>query len=238
MWQRPTRLHILAIAGLAVGALAAAPFLAKANVMRQAPIVVELFQSQGCSSCPPANAVANSLAARDDLIVLSYGVTYWDQLGWRDTFASAENTQRQYTYARGLHRDNVATPQMVINGAIDLVGNNASAVNNALARAAPVARLEADVNGVTLPADPRLAGADIWLVRFDPRERDVAINAGENEGRTLPHKNVVRELRLLGRATGAAARLSAPATHEAGLRTAYLVQAPNGGAILAAGLAS
>src|SRR5215475_12069949 len=81
-----------------------------------AMVVVELFESQGCSSCPPANANVNALSTRDDLLTLIYGVTYWDQLGWKDTFARHEFTRRQYDYARGLGNENVYTPQVVLNG--------------------------------------------------------------------------------------------------------------------------
>ncbi len=90
------------------------------------PTVVELFQSQGCSSCPPANANVMALSDRPDLLTLSFGVTYWDELGWKDTFASPKFTARQWDYARGLHHDNVGTPQVVVNGRADVVGQDRS----------------------------------------------------------------------------------------------------------------
>ncbi|RYG34103.1 MAG: DUF1223 domain-containing protein, partial [Burkholderiales bacterium] len=100
------------------------------------PVVVELFQSQGCSSCPPANENILALIDHPDLLVLSFGVTYWDRLGWKDTFASHENTQRQYAYANGgLKRRNVATPQVVINGYVDIVGNDRSELVRAIGEA-------------------------------------------------------------------------------------------------------
>src|ERR1700722_19208978 len=105
---------IVAAALLAAGSAAAAP----------SPTVVELYQSQGCSSCPPADANVNALADRPDLLVLSFGVTYWDNLGWKDTFADPAYTQRQWDYAHGMHHDEVATPQVVIDGRRDLVGND------------------------------------------------------------------------------------------------------------------
>ena len=99
------------------------------------PVVVELFQSQGRSSCPPANENILTLVDRRHL-VLSFGVTHWDRLGWKDTFASHENTQRQYAYANGgLKRRNVATPQVVINGYVDIVGNNRSELVRAISGA-------------------------------------------------------------------------------------------------------
>src|SRR5580693_943584 len=86
------------------------------------PVVVELFQSQGCSSCPPANANVMAIADRPDVLALSFGVTYWDSLGWKDTFASPKFTARQWDYAHGLGHSNVFTPQVVINGRRDGVG--------------------------------------------------------------------------------------------------------------------
>src|SRR5512147_411257 len=86
------------------------------------PTVIELFQSQGCSDCPPANANVMALADRPDLLTLSFGVTYWDQLGWKDTFASPVNTARQWDYAHAFHRSVVFTPEVVVNGRADTVG--------------------------------------------------------------------------------------------------------------------
>src|SRR5690349_1777040 len=107
----------MTLAATAGGALAepAAPSL----------VVVELFTSQGCSSCPPANANLAAIADRPDALALSFGVTYWDYIGWKDTFAKAEFTNRQYAYEHTLHRATAYTPQMVVNGAMDLIGNSA-----------------------------------------------------------------------------------------------------------------
>ncbi|MGL4541954.1 MAG: DUF1223 domain-containing protein [Polymorphobacter sp.] len=200
--------------------------------------VVELFQSQGCSSCPPANANVNALiAARADVLALSFGVTYWDQLGWKDGFATPANTQRQWDYAKGLGHANVWTPQVVVDGRSDLVGNDAAA----LARAVAAARLPAGAPSLELAAAsvavgsgtaPR-GGADVWLVRYDPRTVAVAVRAGENNGKTLPHRNIVRSLARLGSWDGAAARFALPAAAP-GLATAILVQGRGGGGIIAA----
>jgi hypothetical protein len=86
--------------------------------------VVEIFQSQGCSSCPPANANVMALSGRPDILTLSFGVTYWDHLGWKDTFAKPQYTERQWDYARAFHRDQVFTPEVVVNGRADVVGQN------------------------------------------------------------------------------------------------------------------
>src|SRR5271168_1897420 len=117
MTPLPTRVLVLAV--LASATLASTPAAA-------GPEVVELFQSQGCSSCPPANANLATIADRPDLIALSFGVTYWDELGWKDTFAQPKFTARQWDYAHGLHHPNVFTPQVVVDGRRDGVGANPS----------------------------------------------------------------------------------------------------------------
>lgn len=198
------------------------------------PTVIELFQSQGCSSCPPANANVMALADRPELLVLSFGVTYWDQLGWKDRFAKPEFTRRQYAYRDGLKHPNVWTPQTVINGRVDVTGVRAGELAQAVKAG------DRGAGGPVLSASPgRIdigAGtgpADVWLVRYDPRTVQVPIKAGENNGRTLPHRNVVRDLVRLGAWTGAAAGFPRPAA-VSGLAEAVLVQKPGGGPILAA----
>src|SRR5437879_4467497 len=220
--------------GLAATLLAlAAPALAQPAAPLQ---VVELFTSQGCSSCPPANAAVAQLSARPQILALSFGVTYWDQLGWKDTFAQKTFTDRQWDYAKGLRHDNVGTPQVMVNGRRDVVGQRVSEIEGAL-RSAPLAAggpavtLHAARVGIAGPA-PRRA-ADVWLVRYDPNTVQVPIRRGENGGKTLPHKNVVRELTRLGAWNGGQRSYAVPAG-PAGLKTAILVQAGPGGPILAA----
>src|SRR6202051_2647961 len=99
---------------------------------RQRPIVVELFTSQGCTDCPAADRLVTELAGRGDVIALSLPITYWDILGWKDTFATEANTQRQKSYARTMNRSGVYTPQMIIDGRIDVVGNQRDRVLTAL----------------------------------------------------------------------------------------------------------
>lgn len=198
------------------------------------PTVVELFQSQGCSSCPPANANLNAIADRADILALSFAVTYWDNLGWKDTFASKQFTDRQWDYAHGLGHDNVFTPQVVINGGRDTVGAKSSEFNAAIAAGgAPQGpAISATAQSVLIGAGE--GKADVWLVRYDPRVQQVPIKAGENNGRTLPHKNIVRELKRLGEWRGAAATYAVPPTTDPALKSAILVQKPEGGAIIAA----
>jgi hypothetical protein len=218
------------------GVLAVALFVAGGAAAAPNPVVVELYQSQGCSSCPPADANVNALADRPGLLVLSFGVTYWDNLGWKDTFADPAYTQRQWDYAHQWKRDQVATPEVVIDGRSDVVGVDARELGATIrAAGAPVgAMLSVGPHAVAIAAGHAPAGgADIWLVRYDPRTLNVAIRRGENGGKTLPHRNVVRVLTRIGRWTGPALNL-APPKPDPVLKTAILVQGSNGGPILAA----
>ena len=197
--------------------------------------VVELFTSQGCSSCPPANDNVAKISTRSDVIALSFGVTYWDQLGWKDTFASAAYTQRQYAYAKSLHHDGPFTPQVVVDGKEDVVGAKSGEID-ALVSRTQIVGPELNVTGGSVEVGAgRSSGApaDVWLVRYDPRTVQVPVRAGENTGRTLPHKNVVKSLTRLGGWSGAPEHFALPPAAP-GLSTAILVQKKDAGAILAA----
>ncbi|MFM2410568.1 MAG: hypothetical protein RL481_1396 [Pseudomonadota bacterium] len=199
------------------------------------PVVVELFQSQGCSSCPPANAALNAIADRKDVIALSFAVTYWDQLGWKDRFATPAFTQRQRDYDRGLRGGGVYTPQVVLNGSRAIVGNGKGELAKAISETAGVsAGPEISINEKSAIIGKGSGKATAWLVRFDPKVRDVAIKSGENGGRKLPHRNIVRQLVRLGDWKGKSVSFTLPAASEAGLRTAILLQSGTGGPILAA----
>jgi hypothetical protein len=226
------------LAGIAAMAWAELP----ANPHNQAigstsPVVVELFQSQGCSDCPPAQQNLNTLANRPDVLALSFGVTYWDYLGWKDSFASPQFTDRQRDYSVRNNGIGVATPQYWINGRKTVLGANPSAVSQAIAQGGPtggptiaITQGRAILSGGNAPT----GGADVWLVRYDPRTIQVAIRAGENDGRTIPHRDIVRSLIRIGHWAGGSQSLSIPAETIPGLRTAILVQAARGGPILAA----
>ena len=227
--------------GLAAIAVALLPALAAPTLSSAAdaahPTVVELFQSQGCSSCPPANANVIALSNRPDVLALSFQVTYWDQLGWKDTFDSPAYTARQWDYAHGLGHGDVWTPQVIVNGRDDVVGVRHGEIEGAIARAdrgdgGP--RVDIAGDKVTVAGAAPKAPATVWLVRYDPAIIQVAIQRGENGGRTLPHKNVVRQLVKLGDWDGSAHAFTLPAPDRAGLKTAVLVQEGRGGAILAA----
>lgn len=212
----------------------AAAHIATANAA--APVVVELFQSQGCSSCPPANANVNAIAAQPEVLALSFGVTYWDKLGWADSFAKPEYTARQWEYARAAGRPNVATPQVIVNGNRAIVGSNAAELKRELTAAgSPKGGPALTIEGSSVKVGAGHGPASlVWLVRYDPEENQVAIRAGENGGRTLPHRNIVRQLVRLGNWTGTEASFALPEPAEPGLRTAVLVQRGLGGPITAA----
>ena len=202
------------------------------------PVVVELYQSQGCSSCPPADANLTKIAGRPDVIALSFAVTYWDGGGWKDTFAKPEFTARQWSYAHSFHRSQVFTPEVVADGRRDGVGADPADFARLVGHPGPDAGAPSlaltegavAIGAAVKPATP----ADVWLARYDPRTQQVPIRAGENGGRTLPHTNIVRELIRVGAWNGAAETLRLPAATSPGLVTVVLVQAPGGGAILTA----
>jgi hypothetical protein len=200
--------------------------------------VVELFTSQGCNSCPPANANLVRLSERPDLLTLSFNVTYWDDLGWPDTFAKPEYTARQRDYQRGLGTDNVWTPQVVVDGRAHTVGRRMEQIEGLIGRhrpsTGPAVVFRGGGVGLAGGQNPA-APADVWLVRYEPRPIAVPVARGENAGVTLPHASVVRDLVKLGQWSGGEARgWRLPAPGRDGLLTAVLVQAPNGGPILAA----
>lgn len=201
------------------------------------PTVVELFQSQGCSSCPPANANFLKIVDRPDVLALSFQVTYWDQLGWRDTFGRPEFTARQWAYARAWRRGQVATPEVVVDGEVDGVGAGPGEIERLIARAGrkrPHPLLRLTPSQLAVASHGPEAPAVVWLVRYDPRTLEIPIQAGENEGKTLPHRNVVRELVRLGVWSGGTKTFALPRAGDGALKTAVLLQAGPGGEIFAA----
>ena len=181
----------------------------------QGPVVVELYTSQGCSSCPPADAYLKDLSTRDDVIALSFHVDYWDYIGWKDIFASPQATARQRAYAAFLGERSVYTPQMIINGVTHEVGSRRRAVDNVIARelSATSSRLDvrADVDGsgvltIGLPEKDYGGTATVWLIEYD-RTKETNISRGENSGRTLENANVVRRLRSVGFWSGQAKQI-------------------------------
>lgn len=168
------------------------------------PVVVELYTSQGCSSCPPADAYLHELARRDGVIALAMHVDYWDYIGWEDSFGSPEMTKRQRAYARAGNRRMVYTPQMIINGQEHVVGNRPKDVEELIGRhakaAAPV-ELVVTRNGDALQvtasaAKPLERPVVVQLVRFKPQQT-VDIKRGENAGKSLSYANIVTGITVL-----------------------------------------
>jgi hypothetical protein len=203
--------------------------------------VVELFTSQGCSSCPPADAFLGELAKRPDVLALSEHVDYWDYLGWKDPFASSENTQRQRAYARRLGLSYVYTPQMVVQGMGQIAGADREGVLALVARAKDLPLVPVDVNrtgegamvarlgSTTLPA-----AVHVLLVRFDPKH-STTVARGENGGRQVQNYNVVRGFTHLAMWNGEPTSLPVlAATQGVGETWAILLQQTDGGRILGA----
>jgi hypothetical protein len=203
------------------------------------PTVVELFQSQGCSSCPPAEANVGAISDYPNVLALAFEVDYWDRLGWKDTFSRAAWTARQYAYARAFARDGVYTPQVVVNGRVEGDGLEPGALAGLMSRgdrgaSGPTIGFSGSAVTVGAGAAPS-GGADVWLARYIPRTVEVAIPRGENAGHTLPYKDVVREMILLGKWRGEAASFPLPGDAESGLAEAAIVQGVGCGPVIAAG---
>jgi len=200
------------------------------------PVVVELFTSQACSSCPPADALLRELARRGDVIALGFHISYWDGPGWKDTFSSAGSTGRQRAYARLLDLPQVYTPQMVVDGVREMVGSNREQVLAALREARPSAvapvSLAADHRSVTVGAGS--GQGEVLLVRF-AQNRTTQVAGGENARRTLNDANAVEMLTSLGNWSGSMIHFSIDPP-KAGEGIAVLVQASNGRILGAAAL--
>ncbi|MGR3321751.1 MAG: DUF1223 domain-containing protein [Pseudooceanicola sp.] len=191
----------------AAAILSAAGFSAVAPVQadEDGPVVVELFTSQGCSSCPPADAFLATLAPRDDVIALALHVDYWDYIGWKDVFASPVYTKRQKAYAHFAGRRAVYTPQMVVQGKEDVVGTRPMDVSDLIRRhqaRPPSVDLDVERNGqeISIRAEAlQEIGSDmlVQLVRYQPKAR-LDILRGENKGRTLVYTNIVKEWHVIG----------------------------------------
>ena len=173
------------------------------------PVLVELFTSQGCSSCPPADKYLGEITKDENVLGLAFHVDYWDRLGWPDTFADSENTNRQYAYARHFSNRSVWTPQFVVNGRDYSKGNFRAMVAEYVTKAAArpdTVELSATIDGNMLmvaasPLAEDLPRMDVFVAHFTPEET-VAVKRGENAGRTLTYHNVVTGLYPVGRWSG------------------------------------
>lgn len=167
--------------------------------------VIELYTSQGCSSCPPADKLAEKYAEDPDLVVLTLPVTYWDYLGWKDTFAQKKFTNRQYGYAALRGDRSVYTPQVVVNGYDHAVGSNERAINRLVDRGSLPVNIDINQTGgdikIAVDGSSPLASGTVWMALLQ-RSGTVSIGRGENRNRKITYTNIVKEMRPLGKWTG------------------------------------
>ncbi len=203
-------------------------------------VVVELYTSQGCSSCPPADKILHKLAARDDVIALALHVDYWDYIGWKDTFADPKYTKRQRAYAQAANSRSIYTPQMVIGGISHVIGNHPMEVVEAveaLRNKNTGVKLDVVRNGDRLSIDANLTrgkgqAMQVQLVRYTPLS-SVAIRRGENAGRTIEYNNIVTQWDQIKKWNGSSA-LDMTVNVSGTDPVVVIVQAANNGPILAA----
>jgi hypothetical protein len=224
-----------ALAALAAGLLVGVAPAVAGEGEHPKPVLVELFTSQGCASCPKANAFLGKLGHEDSMIALTYAVGYWDYLGWKDQFARPEFADRQKAYAARFKKS-VYTPQMVVDGVAHASGLKAAEVRsligaNPIPRGAKIearrrdGKLRISLTGPA-PAEP----ADVWLAQYEPGPIYVEVKGGENAGARIPHYNLVKHIVRLGAWTGAPSHYAvdcAPAC-------AVIVQEAEGGRVIAA----
>jgi hypothetical protein len=245
-----TRILILALAGFSLfGGTAffaqgksSTPQRVVAPAIKHGPVVVELFTSQGCSSCPPADALIGKLSQEPGIIVISRPVTYWDRLGWRDTLAKESNTALQQTYVSHGIGDQVFTPQVVVQGLTSAVGSDERAVRQLITKAAKgttasVTTQTTDKGSLLVSLDGTSSTtADIKLVTLR-RNVPVRIGRGENGGRNIVYTNVLSQEALIGTWRGGSHQLTLAANRiatESGERKAILIQQRSSGPIIGA----
>jgi hypothetical protein len=202
------------------------------------PVVVELYTAQGCASCGEANAYVAKLAERKDVLALTFPVDYWDYLGWADTFAKPEFAERQKAYVAKLSLREPYTPQVVVDGRAEAAGLKSDRVEMLVREAERAPRDPPDIRFI----GPRRVdvgsgrapkgGGEVWLIRYDPREQDVAVKSGDNRGQTIEHKNVVREVKRLGAWRGKPMAYRLPELTDDGLKSVIILQAGRGGRVL------
>ncbi|MBY5332544.1 DUF1223 domain-containing protein [Rhizobium leguminosarum] len=200
---------------LIAGVVLSGPLLAEDGTPKG---VVELFTSQGCSSCPPADAAFRKLVNQGDVIALAYHVDYWNYLGWADTLSSKENTERQYGYAKTMGRSNVYTPQAIVNGRGHLAGADLNGINS------QIDTYSSEGNGLTVPISAAMRGdeleikigagqgkANVVMVYFD-KEKTIDVEKGENSGKKISYLHSVTNVETVGMWDGKATSLTLPAS--------------------------
>jgi len=227
-----------AFAALGLSLAAFAPVVPTA-ALAKTPVVVELFTSQGCSSCVDVGDMVEDLGKKPNVLPLTFSVDYWDYLGWADTFAKPEFAERQREYLKRLAvRGGGVTPQAVVDGRLQVAAAKTEQVEDLVkqARKAPHDPPDMELSASRVVIGSGRAGrggADVWLVRYDPKEQSVPVKRGDNKGRTLVERNVVRELTRLGGWTGRSKAYRLPKAESEGLKTVIIVQGAHGGRILA-----
>ncbi|NQV99933.1 MAG: DUF1223 domain-containing protein [Rhodospirillales bacterium] len=220
-------------AGLLIG------IFAPAYGAEQPLTVVELYTSQGCSSCPPADAYLGKLAVRDDVLALSFHVDYWDYIGWKDPFADPRYTARQRAFSVIFSQRYVYTPQMVVHGAYQVVGSQPSDIEGAITRAKKMLNLPVALKAVDggfqvdLAAAPAQKGVTVIAVFFDDMHA-TDIRHGENAGEKLINYNVVRDFQEIGLWNGEARSISFKNVRSKGENCAILLQSAQTGQIVGA----
>ena len=212
---------------------------ATSAALAQQPVVVELYTSQGCSSCPPADRILGELSERDDVIALGLHVDYWDYLGWKDKFANPEFTNRQRAYARAAGERTIYTPQMVIGGKDHVIGSKPMKISNLIRKhsqkSAPVSlRIKRSGGEIVIEATPKsgIGGVVVDIVTYAPKST-VDIRRGENAGRKITYHNIVQSWSRLGTWNGKGTyRASAKVASDTPV--VVLVQSQGNGPILAA----
>jgi len=230
---------------VAIAILAAPLTGARAEPLARAPVVVELYTSQGCAQCPRANRRVGEFARDDGVIALTFAVGYWDYLGWTDTFARPEFTDRQRAFSRALHTRAPFTPQLIYNGVRQLSADDWDGTRSALQEVQAMPTPEGAPRVTIRKLDHRLvrvsisagvagsAPADVWLVSFDPGPMAVRVGSGENSNMVMAYYNLVDTISRAGAWSGAPLWFErAHCTPEC----AVLVQQPNGGRIIAAAM--
>jgi hypothetical protein len=202
------------------------------------PVLVELFTAQGCRSCRDADTLLGKLAERPGVLALTFSVDYWDYLGWTDTFARPEFAERQRAYVTRLKLREPYTPQIVVNGRHETQGQKAPEVDRLVRVASAQAPNAPDIRFIGARrvdvGSGRVikGGAEVWMIRYDPRSVEVTVRAGDNRGETVVLRNVVRQMQRVGVWRGSPRAFRLPAPSDEGLKTAVVVQAPRGGRVL------
>jgi hypothetical protein len=205
----------------------------------KAPVLAELYTAQGCSSCVNSGALIADLDSDPRVIALTFAVDYWDYLGWADTFARPEFTERQRAYMTHFAQREVYTPQLVVDGRLQAAAVPPDKAEALVRQAEHTPHDPPDIvfqhNGRVLVGGGKRVhgGAEVWLARYDPTEQKVTIRTGENRGQTVSERNVVRQLERLGSWSGRSKAYALPAAPADGLKTVIIVQGAKGGHVVA-----